>query len=319
MCAVHSLCALAGFKRTIDIDTATIVGEVISELLKQAKLPYRNTWGLCEVISARDYDKDRALKATDNLCEIINSWRFIKPPKGVEALDFKLVYKKVIFLSERDPDLTDPRFEQLMYHQCVYNIISCKQPTVEDEMVALAGIYLQLTKANPNSSAAKTVEEMLPDVVPTPFLLTRPKTYWVPKLQAEWSKHADKDPRALRLAYVERASQWPLFGCSRFAVQYAMTKKSVVDATLAITKDGLHLLEIYSKNPLKTWQFSQISSWTPTKSAFTIVTGNLVNPRREIFRTLEADDIAVMYKAYVDSLASASIAKARSNVVVLGS
>jgi hypothetical protein len=44
-----------------------------------------------------------------------------------------------------------------------------------------------------------------------------------------------------------------------------------------------------------------------------------VNPRREIFRTLEAEDIAVMYKAYVDSLATASIAKTRSNVVVLGS
>lgn len=69
------------------------------------------------MISARDYDKDRALKATDNVCEVINSWKGIKPPKGVDQLDFKLVYKKVIFLSEKDPDLTDPRFEALIYHQ----------------------------------------------------------------------------------------------------------------------------------------------------------------------------------------------------------
>lgn len=209
-------------------------------------------------------------------------------------------------MSNKDRDLTDPRFEQLLYHQCVYDVISCKQPVVEEEVVKLGGLYLQLTKGNYSAStAAKTVEGILPDLVPTPFRLTRPANYWVPKLVAEWVLHANRLSLALRFAYVERVSQGPLFGSPHFNVKYALTnKKGEIEASLGITKDGLHLREIYSKTTLRTWRFSEILSWAPAKSLFTIVTGDLANPRREVFRTQQAEDIAVVYKAYIACLAA---------------
>ncbi len=308
-----------GSKKEVQIDSATTVGEVLAELLRQTKLPYRDSWGITEVISAPDYDKDRALKPTDNVNDVIASWKHIKPPKGVDKLDFKLVYKKILFLPSTDAEFDDPRFAPLLYRQCVYNIISCKQPVQVDGALFFASHYLQILKGDyvPTGESDRYIQQSLRDLLPTPFLLTQPESFWLPKVAEGWRALAGQERTKLMRDYVNRARQWPLFGCARFAVQHNLTRKSTVDATIAINKDGVHLLEIYSQTPLRSFPFSHISSWTPTRTAFTIVTGNLINPKREVFRTVEAEDIAYMYKAYTDQMAAANINQSRSNMLVV--
>jgi len=289
--------------------------------LKLCKLPTRQGWALHEVITARDFDRERPLKPVDSVLDVTNSWKGFKPPKGVENVHFKLVYKKMIFLEIDEAEYEDPRIFPLIFHQTVYAIISCKQPLVEDEAVFFAAHWLQIMKGDygDGSNSEKTIESGLPELLPTPFILTRPSSYWIPKLAAAWNNLKGQEKDSLMRAYVKRARQWPLFGCARFAVQYAMTKKSTVDATLAINREGLHLLEIYSKVPLKSWPYNAISSWIPTKQAFTIVSGNLLNPKRELFRTSEAEDIAVMYRAYVETIAASKIFNSRANMMVVES
>jgi hypothetical protein len=136
-------------KKTINIDSATIVGEVVSEMLRQTKLPSNKLWALHEVITARDFDRERPLKPTDSVLDVINSWKSFKPPKGVENVQFKLVYKKMIFLGEPDEhEFSDPRIMPLLFHQSVYAIISCKQPLIEEEAIFFASHYLQVVKGD---------------------------------------------------------------------------------------------------------------------------------------------------------------------------
>jgi len=117
--------------------------------------------------------------------------------------------------------------------------------------------------------------------------------------------------------YIKQVQTWPLYGCSRFAIQFTISKGTTIDSTLCVNKDGLHILELYAKNPIRSWTYSQISSWTPTKNAFTIVTGNLINPKREVFKTLDAEEIAYMYRTYTDALAVSQLLQSRSTVVTI--
>jgi len=159
----------------------------------------------------------------------------------------------------------------------------------------------------------------------TPTLISTPLDHVIPKnfrtsvdqvnnmfnkIQKQWAEMAGVgwSPEQIRTIYMKKVKEWPYYGIALFPAQCTLDKKQTTptDVYIGVNQEGVHAFGIGGKVPLKTWKYQQIASYSPTPTSFTLVTGNLVNPVRDVFTTKDASEINSIMNLYKQKIASAA-------------
>eukprot|EP01097_Dermamoeba_algensis_P001703 TRINITY_DN1640_c0_g3_i4.p1 TRINITY_DN1640_c0_g3~~TRINITY_DN1640_c0_g3_i4.p1 ORF type:complete len:2134 (-),score=641.62 TRINITY_DN1640_c0_g3_i4:179-6580(-) len=156
-----------------------------------------------------------------------------------------------------------------------------------------------------------------PVIISTPLDSVLPKSFRtsvdqinsiMPKIQKNWQEMAGVNWTAeqIRTIYMKKLKEWPFYGIALFPAQCTIDKKKPkpIDAFIGVNQEGVHAFEIGGKVPIKTWKYQQIASYSPTPTSFTLVTGNLVNPVRDVFTTRDASEISSIINLYKQKAAS---------------
>jgi hypothetical protein len=291
---------LDGTSKAVYIDSATTVQEILSDIRGKFNLSpvLTDPWSLYEVAPAIDYE--RPLREVENVCDLMAGWELFEKPKNLaKDVIFSLVFKKKVFMDPRRFEPEDSILFSLLYAQTADNVLKGKYPASIDTAVQLGGLVLQAAYGDYGPGQVALNESTLSKFVPQPLLSQRMATDWIKQLSASWQKNAGKSERAAKRAYLEKVSEWELYGS---AVFYARQKAQPNDIALAINRDGIHILDRTTKQILKSHPYNSISNWSPSESAFTIIAGSLVKPMRLVFETHEAIHMSELFQAYIDAL-----------------
>jgi len=168
------------------------------------------------------------------------------------------------------------------------------------------------------SDKGKT-ETAAPTLISTPLDQFLPKNFrtsveqvnnMFSKIQKQWAEMAGVgwSPEQIRTIYMKKVKEWPYYGIALFPAQCTLDKKQTTptDIYVGVNQEGVHAFGIGGKTPLKTWKYQQIASYSPTPTSFTLVTGNLVNPTRDVFTTKDAAEINSIMNLYKQKIATAA-------------
>lgn len=99
---------------------------------------------------------------------------------------------------------------------------------------------------------------------------------------------------------LELEREWDLFGSTIFTVQQNYTNDIPTQCWLAVNRDGIHILERFSKDAISSHPWAAISSFTPTHKAILITTESVTNGTKYGFNTTQASTIAFLMKDYIE-------------------
>lgn len=223
------------------------------------------------------------------------------------------VFKKHLFLDSYI-DLSDPVEKELQLHQIVHNIKMDKFPITEQEASMLCALKCQLELddatdlnsdiSNPSSlsgSVSSSLNEMngigiesyieiLQKCLP-PRLLSVITPEQV-RTQHQTMKGMSKED--VKNSFFNLIQSWPLYRSTLFEVSQKYTTSWPKNLWLAIDQNGIHLLEVRSKNVLATCEYKNIVDYNPTINSLMIVAlGNNMSSKtvKYIFLTAQVSSV----------------------------
>ncbi|EGG24917.1 class VII unconventional myosin [Cavenderia fasciculata] len=158
---------------------------------------------------------------------------------------------------------------------------------------AASAILVQL--AHPNQSRLQLgTKEALRPFMPESIMSSQNTKYWASEIESLLFEMVSHTPEYLKLLFIQTLGKCPLFGCTLFVVQ----PKEGTKAILGVSKKGVYLFDIQSKETKNYWTFQSISNWSFTDSTFIIMTGNLMKPVKNTFVTTDYSAISSCYQFY---------------------
>jgi len=152
------------------------------------------------------------------------------------------------------------------------------------------------------------------DVILPPHLKTNEKKVSdaLKAIEKKWLEHSELNLKKAQASTLHLAMlrKWKFFGSAQFSVSYKLDKNTTIVGSLFITGKGLFIFDgnspiVDGKAPVKSWDYLGISSYSATSSSFTIITGNLNSPVREVFNTKFAQSIQTIFSKYASKAKTA--------------
>jgi len=107
-----------------------------------------------------------------------------------------------------------------------------------------------------------------------------------------------KTPELAKEKYIQKLREAPLFGSIHYPAEMAVDSSTQVPVSLVFNRDGISILEPGKMVPTKTTPYAEISSFFANKNSFTLLSGPLLDPEKEIFVTEYGEDMKLLIQQY---------------------
>lgn len=233
-----------------------------------------------------------------------------------------LVYKAKLCLRTSgkealDDLLADPNAIHLLYVQAQRNVVQSRTPHVEKDICKLAALQLQVDENDYQSDIHKpgflfqesNVEFKLREYLPRAIVGTKGekvKKKDVPKFKMYEQKVIDKYRRlkgftahGSKLNYLDYVEDWPSYGAQFFPVEQRQFKNFPKIINLGVAPDGILLQHRETKEILRHHKYRDIVTWGHSETKFILVTGDVVQARKLVFKTVKGEILKNLIHDYI--------------------
>ncbi|KAG9343471.1 hypothetical protein JZ751_013637, partial [Albula glossodonta] len=172
------------------------------------------------------------------------------------------------------------------YHRCT-----------KEDVINLAGLLFRV-KVDTDRSQFVMIPRMLKDLLPTDQLKAASPEDWKKNIIASYNKQAGMTVDEAKVAFLKVISQWPTFGCTFFEVKQTSMPKLPNIIRLAISKQGVMVIDPRNKEELETHPFNRIANWSSGSTYFHMTIGNLIKGNTLLCETslgYKMDDLLTSY------------------------
>lgn len=209
--------------------------------------------------------------------------------------ELKLTFKKRLFIGPFAIPKNPVEFD-LLLHQALHDVKHDRFPMTAKEAAFLLSLRAQVELRGSDGSQApsKLYADVMAKYLPKHLMdVVQPGD-----IAEHHKKLAKKSDVECNRAFLQFVQAWPLYGCAIFEVMQGYTQTLPKTLWLAVDEKGFHLLKRRSKEPLVSYSYKSIGSYSPSLRNLMIVTGSLTRGTKFMFNTTQASQIAHLMRDY---------------------
>ncbi|XP_071399121.1 unconventional myosin-VIIb-like [Centroberyx affinis] len=174
------------------------------------------------------------------------------------------------------------------YHKCT-----------REEAISLAGLLFRV-QVDSDRSQFVMIPKMLKDLVPDDQMKVMSPDEWKKHIISSYNKQSGITVDEAKVAFLRTISGWPTFGCAFFEVKQTSESSYPSTVRIAISKQGVSLINPKTKELLVMHPFSRISNWYSSSSSFQMTIGNLVKGNTFTCETSLGYKMDDLLRSYID-------------------
>ncbi|KAF5898435.1 unconventional myosin-VIIa isoform X2, partial [Clarias magur] len=159
------------------------------------------------------------------------------------------------------------------YHRCT-----------KEDMVQLAALLFRV-KVEDDKSQFVMIGKMLKELVPNDQLKAMSTEDWKKSIVAAYNKQRDMTAEDAKVGFLKIIFKWPTFGCAFFDVKQTSEPNFPDIVRLAISKQGVTIINPKTKDVLAKHLLNTIASWCSGSTYFHMTVGNLVKGNKILCET----------------------------------
>jgi len=295
-----------GTCRAFALDESATVDSLRSIVLEKIELREDGCFALFE----RRDDWERCLDSDEKPCELMDEWARIgesdkAKKKDVVVSEPKFLFKKKIFLRDDDRELKDTVAKHHLYIQALYSVVESEYPSTIEEAVNLAGLQVQVTYGDHNSSTHTVgfLSHNLKNFIPKHLMPLKKPPEWETLIFKSHSKNLGKTPEDAKTEYLDIVKQWPFYGTTFFPPCKGVGNKKLPNKVIiGVNAEGILLLKTKDKELISTHPYTEIGTWASSSLTFAFEFGSQNETQKYTFETKHGAIIAATIQTYIDIL-----------------
>lgn len=278
--------------RALMFDAAATTSEVVAMIKERVGLIGRASgFSLFEVFGSLE----RNMLPWEKVADAIFKWeKYARSTNSTK--DLRLTFKKRMFTGQ--PTIPSHPIEfDLIFFQAIDDIVNDRFPITVEEAAYIAALRAQVELGDQSlldSTSGNIYAEILQKYLPKHMrAIVQPED-----IASQHAKLKGKSEAKCNRAFLEFVQSWSLYGATVFEVLQTYTQALPKNLWLAINEHGFHILRRRSKEPLISYGYKSIVSYSPSLRNLMIVTGSLTRGTKFVFTTNQASQIAHLIKDY---------------------
>ncbi|XP_029309255.1 LOW QUALITY PROTEIN: unconventional myosin-VIIb-like [Cottoperca gobio] len=174
------------------------------------------------------------------------------------------------------------------YHKCT-----------KEDMTNLGGLLFR-EKVDSDRSQFVMIPKMLRELVPADQIKSMSPEEWKKHIISAYNKQSGITVQEAKIAFLKGISSWPTFGCAFFEVKQTCEYSYPSKVLIAISKQGVSLIDPNTKELLVMHPFSRITEYQSEGSYFEMSIGNLVRGNVFVCETSQASIIEDLLRSYIN-------------------
>ncbi|XP_062406307.1 unconventional myosin-VIIa-like [Sardina pilchardus] len=170
-----------------------------------------------------------------------------------------------------------------------------------EDVVTLAGLLFRV-KVDSDRSQFVMIPRMLKELLPDDQIKLMSPDDWKKNIISSYNKQAGISVEEAKVSFLRHISAWPTFGCVFFEVKQTSDRSLPSIIRIAISKQGVSIINPKNKEQLTMHPFSQITNWSSGSTYFHMTLGNLVKGNTLLCETSMGYKIEDLLSSYVEQL-----------------
>jgi myosin-7 len=281
---------LDGQFRALSFDSAATTQEVV-DMIKDRIGLRKDVQGfsLFEVFGSLE----RNMLASEKVADAIFKWeKYAKSTNSTKQL--RLTFKQRLFLGPFITPKDSVEFN-LVFHQCIDDVVNDRHPLSHKDAVHLAGLRAQVEMGDFEGNDPAKYNFIVEKYVPKGM---RGTSGIADEIAKEHERLMGMEKDECNLKYLEWCRSWSLSGSTVFEVLQSYTSSLPKNLWLAVNEHGIHILKRKEKVPLVTYNYRNIVNYSPSLRNLMIVTESLTRGTKFVFNTSQASQIAHLIRDY---------------------
>uniref|UniRef100_A0A3Q2YWP2 Unconventional myosin-VIIa-like n=1 Tax=Hippocampus comes TaxID=109280 RepID=A0A3Q2YWP2_HIPCM len=175
----------------------------------------------------------------------------------------------------------------LGYHNCS-----------KEDMIRLGGLLFR-AKVDSDRSQFVMIPKMLRDLVPADQIKSASPEEWKKHIMSSYNKQSGITVEECKIAFLQAISSWPTFGCTFFEVKQTCESSYPSTVWIAISKQGVSLIDPKSKELLVMHPFSRITECHSVGGFFQMTIGTVVRGNVFVCETSQGHTMEDLLRSYV--------------------
>jgi hypothetical protein len=229
--------------------------------------------------------------------------------KARQGRAYKFVFKRKIFLRDRDEESEDEMFNRLVYLQAADEVITGNIPVTDEATVVdltAKAVAVDLADEFPDNPDELLEAEVM-EYVPVPWRAKYSDDQWANMILAKRNAVINEDPDGLQANYVDAVKGHELYGTHFFHVKKVNEVEPVAslpaNMIAAFNSDGLHFLD-ENRKILMSFGYADIYRWGGSSVQFSLIIWNAdtQDTFEMILTTFQAADMAALILDFINSI-----------------
>ncbi|XP_041658240.1 unconventional myosin-VIIa-like [Cheilinus undulatus] len=168
----------------------------------------------------------------------------------------------------------------------------------KEDMIKLAGLLFR-TQVDSDRSQFVMIPKMLKHLVPADQIKLMSPDEWKKHIISSYNKQSGITVDEAKIAFLKTISSWPTFGCAFFEVKQTCEYSYPNILRIAVSKQGVSLIDPETKELLVMHQFSRITDYQSKGNTFQMTIRTLVNTVNFVCETTQAKTMVDLLRSYV--------------------
>ncbi|XP_071348422.1 unconventional myosin-VIIa-like isoform X2 [Trachinotus anak] len=173
------------------------------------------------------------------------------------------------------------------YHSCT-----------KEDMINLGGLLFRC-HVDSDRSQFVMIPKMLRELVPADKIKIMSSEEWKKHIISSYNKQSGITVQEAKIAFLRAISSWPTFGCAFFEVKQTCESSYPNPLLIAISKQGVSLINPTTKELLVMHPFSRINEYYSRGNFFQMTIGTLVKGYNFVCETSQADTMEDLLRSYI--------------------
>ncbi|XP_038575317.1 unconventional myosin-VIIa-like [Micropterus salmoides] len=173
------------------------------------------------------------------------------------------------------------------YHNCT-----------KEDMTNLGGLLFR-AEVDSDRSQFVMIPRMLRELVPADKIKILSPEEWKKHIISSYNKQSGITVQEAKIAFLRAISSWPTFGCTFFEVKQTCESSYPNTVLIAISKQGISLIDPKTKELLVMHPFRRITEYHSSGSYFQMTIGTLVRGNNFVCETSQANTMEDLLRSYI--------------------
>nr|XP_049602969.1 unconventional myosin-VIIa isoform X2 [Syngnathus scovelli] len=280
-----------------EVTSTTTIQDLCYSIASQLKLTSPDGYGLYLKTTNKILSLTEQEYLFDSLREATTISKKGKKVRETVNLAYALIFKRKLWFNVQPgkdlvADLTF-HFPQEMpkyltgYHKCS-----------KEDIINLGGLLFR-AKVDSDRSQFVMIPKMLKNLLPADQIQHASPEEWKKHIMSSYNKQSGITVEECKIAFLQAIASWPTFGCTFFEVKQTCESSYPSTVWIAISKQGVSLIDPKSKELLVMHPFSRITECHSKGDYFQMTVGTVVRGNVFVCETSQGHTMEDLLRSYV--------------------